>query len=103
MEAAMRSLWGGAALGLALLGWAAAAEADSRTEKFRRGDCEVERKYGDRGEFDEKIDCRPGRHRGPYYDGDRRRVGKEKFRQGRCKVKREWKEDGVYNEEINCK
>ncbi|HJQ58867.1 MAG TPA: hypothetical protein VJ890_18315 [Vineibacter sp.] len=91
------------ALGLLLAGWAGAALADSRTDKFRRGDCEVERKYGDRGAYEEKVECKPDRRRSSSREFDGRREGKEEFRRGRCEVKREWKENGEYKEEVKCK
>ena len=41
-------------LAVAFLGGMASATADDRTQKYRSGGCEVERKYGDTGKYESK-------------------------------------------------
>ncbi|HYC65254.1 MAG TPA: hypothetical protein VEC14_11035 [Reyranellaceae bacterium] len=70
------------------------ALADSRSEKYRDGGCDVERKF-DSGKMESKIECKPryGANAGS---------GKEEFRRGDCLIKREWKANGEYKEEVKC-
>ena len=96
----MRLLLSSAVVSLGLVGGAFEAAADSRTEKFRDRGCDVERKYDKDGKYEQKVECKPGRHHA-FRDG--RRAGKEEYRRGRCEIKREWKEDGEYKEEVKCK
>ena len=84
-------------LAVAFLGGMASANADGRTEKYRNGGCEVERKY-DSGKFESKVECKPGRGAARLSAGE----GKEEFRRNGCEVKREWKPNGEYKEEIKC-
>ena len=48
-------------LAVALLGAMPSAIANDRTQKYRSGGCEVERKYGDTGKYESKVECKPGR------------------------------------------
>jgi hypothetical protein len=84
-------------LAVAFLGGMASAVADGRTEKFRSGGCEVERKY-DSGKYESKVECKPGRGAARLSAGE----GKEEFKRNGCEVKREWKPNGEYKEEIKC-
>ena len=87
------------ALALAFLGSAAPGLADDRTEKYRSNGCAVERKFGDDGKYEAKVECKPG-NRFARTGGS---AGKEEFKQGGCEIKREWKQDGEYKEEIKCR
>jgi hypothetical protein len=82
-------------LAVAFLGGMASAMADDRTQKYRSGGCEVERKYGDAGKYESKVECKPGARLSA---GE----GKEEFKRNGCEVKREWKKNGEYKEEIKC-
>lgn len=84
-------------LGVAFLGATAPATADDRTQKYRSGGCEVERKYGS-GKYESKVECKPGRGATRLSAGE----GKEKFKRNGCEVKREWKQNGEYKEEVKC-
>lgn len=69
--------------------------------EYRDGNCKVERKRENDGDFEEKIDCKGG-----YYGGHGRHARsefKEEFRDGHCKVKRELQKDGDYKEERKCR
>ena len=85
-------------LAVVFAGVAAPAIADDRTQKYRSAGCEIERKFGDSGKYEAKVECKPGRRFAPAASGS----GKEEFKQGGCEVKREWKQDGEYKEEIKC-
>lgn len=89
------------AFAIALFGWATQAVADSRTEKYRSGGCEIERKYDEDGKFEKKVECKRGYRDGlyPAWRGE----GKEEFSRGGCEVKREWKKDGEFKEEVKCR
>jgi hypothetical protein len=86
------------ALAVAFLGGMASATADDRTQKYRGGGCEVERKYGDTGKYESKVECKPGRGAARLSAGE----GKEEFKRNGCEVKREWKQNGEYKEEVKC-
>ena len=86
-------------LAVAFLGGMASATADDRTQKYRSGGCEVERKYGDTGKYESKVECKPGRGVTHLSSGGE---GKEEFRRNGCEVKREWKQSGEYKEEVKC-
>jgi hypothetical protein len=81
-------------LAITFLGGMASAVADGRTEKYRSGGCEVERKYNS-GKYESKVECKPGARLSA---GE----GKEEFKRNGCEVKREWKKNGEYKEEIKC-
>jgi hypothetical protein len=83
-------------LAVALLGSVSPGIADDRTEKYRSGGCEVERKAGS-GKYESKVECKPGR--GPLFSAGE---GKQEFKSNGCEVKREWKRNGEYKEEIKC-
>lgn len=83
-------------LAVAFLGGMPPGNANDRTEKYRSGGCEVERKSGS-GKYESKIECKPGR--GPLFSAGE---GKQEFKSGGCEVKREWKQNGEYKEEIKC-
>ena len=85
-------------LAVALLGGMAPAVANDQTQKYRSGGCEVERKYGDTGKYESKVECKPGRSGTRLSAGE----GKEEFRRNGCLVKREWKQNGEYKEEVKC-
>jgi len=87
-----------ALLAAAFLGFAVPVIADDRTEKYRSGGCAVERKFGDDGKYESKVECKPGRGMARTAAGE----GKQEFRHGGCQVKREWKLDGEFKEEIKC-
>jgi hypothetical protein len=86
------------ALGIALPGGMASAIADDRTQKYRSGGCEVERKYGSSGKYESKVECKSGRGAARFASGE----GKEEFKRNGCEVKREWKRNGEYKEEVKC-
>lgn len=94
----MKSAFSPVVLAVAFAGFAVPAIADDRTQKYRSAGCDVERKYGDSGKYEAKVECKPGRRFSPIVSGS----GKEEFKQGGCEVKREWKQDGEYKEEIKC-
>ena len=94
----MKSAFSPVVLAVAFVGIAAHGIADDRTQKYRSAGCEVERKYGDSGKYEAKVECKSGRRFSPTASGS----GKEEFKQGGCEVKREWKQDGEYKEEIKC-
>ena len=83
-------------LTIAVLGTASPGVADDRTEKYRSGGCEVERKYAP-DKYESKVDCKPGRGT-RLFAGE----GKEEFKRSGCEVKREWKQNGEYKEEVKC-
>ena len=83
---------------VACLGGMASATADDSTQKYRSGGCEIERKYGDTGKFESKVECKPGRGGTRLSAGE----GKEEFKRNGCLVKREWKQNGEYKEEVKC-
>ena len=84
-------------LAVAFLGGVASATADDRTQKYRSGGCEVERKYGS-DKYESKVECKPGRGAARLSAGE----GKEEFKRNGCEVKREWKQNGEYKEEVKC-
>jgi hypothetical protein len=86
-------------LAVAFLAGMASATADDRTQKYRSGGCEVERKYGDTGKYESKVECKPGRGVTRLSSGGE---GKEEFKRNGCEVKREWKQNGEYKEEVKC-
>jgi hypothetical protein len=86
-------------LAVALLAGMASAAADDRTQKYRSGGCDVERKYGDTGKYESKVECKPGRGVTRLSSGGE---GKEEFKRNGCEVKREWKQNGEYKEEVKC-
>jgi hypothetical protein len=83
---------------VAFLGGMASAIANDQTQKYRSGGCEVERKYGDTGKYESKVECKPGRGGTRLSAGE----GKEEFKRNGCLVKREWKQNGEYKEEVKC-
>jgi hypothetical protein len=83
-------------LAVAFLAGMSPAVANDRTEKYRSGGCEVERKAGS-GKYESKVECKSGR--GPMVSAGE---GKQEFKSGGCEVKREWKKNGEYKEEIKC-
>jgi hypothetical protein len=83
---------------IAFLGGMASATANDQTQKYRNGGCEIERKYGDTGKYESKVECKPGRG-GTRLSGSE---GKEEFKRNGCLVKREWKQNGEYKEEVKC-
>jgi hypothetical protein len=83
-------------LAVALLGSVSPGIADDRTEKYRSGGCEVERKAGP-AKYESKVECKAGR--GPLFSAGE---GKQEFKSNGCEVKREWKKNGEYKEEIKC-
>lgn len=85
-------------LAVAYLGGMASGIADDRTQKYRSGGCEVERKYGDTGKYESKVECKPGGGVARFSAGE----GKEEFKRNGCEVKREWKQNGEYKEEVKC-
>ena len=85
-------------LAVALLGGIAQALANDKTQKYRSGGCEVERKYGDTGKYESKGECKPGRGGTRLSAGE----GTEEFKRNGCLVKREWKQNGEYKEEVKC-
>ncbi len=85
------------ALAVAFLGGMASSIADDRTQKYRSGGCEVERKYGS-DKYESKVECKPGRGAARLSAGE----GKEEFKRNGCEVKREWKQNGEYKEEVKC-
>jgi len=93
----MKSVVGASVLAAVFLGEMASALADGRTEKYRSGGCEVERKY-DSGKYESKVEFKPGRGAARFSAGE----GKEEFRRNGCEIKREWKPNGEYKEEIKC-
>jgi hypothetical protein len=82
---------------VALLGGMSPAIADGRTEKYRSGGCEVERKYGS-DKYESKVECKSTRGVARGLSSE----GKEKFKRNGCEVKREWKQNGEYKEEVKC-
>jgi hypothetical protein len=84
-------------LTMVLMGGVAPVVADGRTEKYRSGGCEVERKYGS-DKYESKVECKPVRGVARRSAGE----GKEEFRRNGCDVKREWKQNGEYKEEVKC-
>ena len=95
--AAMKTLVSSIALAVVFGGEMASGIADDRTQKYRSGGCEVERKYGS-DKYESKVDCKPGRGAARLSAGE----GKEEFRRNGCEVKREWKQNGEYKEEVKC-
>lgn len=93
----MKTVVSSIVLAIAFLGGMASAMADGRTQKYRSGGCEVERKY-DSGKYESKVECKPGRGATRLSAGE----GKEEFKSNGCEVKREWKQNGGYKEEIKC-
>jgi hypothetical protein len=94
----MKSVVSSIVLAVACLVGMASATADDRTQKYRSGGCEVERKYGDTGKYESKVECKPGRGAARLSAGE----GKEEFKRNGCEVKREWKQNGEYKEEVKC-
>ena len=78
------------------------AEAEEKYEdtlKALQSAKEAERKYGDTGKYESKVECKPGRGVTRLSSGGE---GKEEFRRNGCEVKREWKRSGEYKEEVKC-
>lgn len=86
-------------LGAALLLGLASAIADDRTQKYRSGGCEVERKYGSSGKYESKVECKSGGGGAARFASGE---GNEEFKRNGCEVKREWKRNGEYKEEVKC-
>jgi len=95
---AMKTIVSSIALAVAFLGGMASGIADDRTQKYRSGGCEIERKYGS-DKYESKVECKPGRGVTRLSSGGE---GKEEFRRNGCEVKREWKQNGEYKEEVKC-
>ena len=86
-------------LAVAFLGGMASAIADDRTQKYRSGGCEVERKTAILDKYESKVECKPGRGGTRLSSAGE---GKEEFKRNGCEVKREWKQNGEYKEEVKC-
>ena len=93
----MKLVMSSVVLAAAFLAGVSPAIANDRTEKYRSGGCEVERKAGS-GKYESKVECKGGRG-GPMFSAGE---GKQEFKSGGCEVKREWKQNGEYKEEVKC-
>jgi hypothetical protein len=66
-------------------------------EKYRDGNCRVEREWKRDGSYKEERECRQmaGRPHGGEFE--------EKYVDGACRVEREFKRDGTYKEKLDCR
>lgn len=83
-------------------------------EKYRDGNCKVEREGKKDGEYKEKRECKSPRHGSYSYSSPDSLRGehshakwhgrefKEEYFDGNCKVEREVKKDGEYKEKREC-
>jgi hypothetical protein len=69
------------------------SQTDEFKEKFRSGNCEVEREQKAGGKYKLERKCKTGQ---PGFER------KEKYRDGPCKIEREWKDRGEYKEKVEC-